>query len=214
MAYKSIFIDEDAIIKAVSALRENAILKREMAKDKPEEKELLDQVREIESAATEFERALRSGERQPKPPEEFSAIDEFLKNVQDELAAHYPGETRVGKLKAVFAKIKDEKSRTDRIFATLLEDTKTRLKAIEFLAQGALNGGTHRIKNNRLHALLEAINATLYDISGIDSENPWKYEYYGTSDTWDFRKMAVEIRHLKSKLERLKNGETEFEDAF
>jgi hypothetical protein len=154
-----------------------------------------------------FEWSVKSGDTDQTENEQLAAINAWIK---EELVKHSRG-MHVGdlvkSLKAYFKDVIDEKENAYKVFATLADDMRVKLLAVQFLLEQAEHGATHREKNYRINQINQTITTLIENLGRVDKNNPRDYYYHisrSNVGSWDYVQTLTEMHHRKTELENLK----------
>jgi len=165
-------------------------------------------IRELQDLYENFKRHLRYGDTAQTENEQLIAIHEFLKK---ELSKHtrsgyFDPKDLVKAVKNFYQDIANEKQRAFGLFATLVDDQRIKLQALQFMLEQALYGSTHRAKNARIEQVKETIQTIAENLGRIDKNDPMDYQWHNQSSVgnWDYVQSLRDMHYQHVELENLR----------
>lgn len=199
--YTRIWIEDEHVQRAIVALRELALFWENgfsPSESKP------DRAKTLEGIAKELESSLRNSTKEPTKDEELAGIDEVL----NEWAAHagfqYAGETRKTKLLWYLKSITADKESHLSLFASFVDTHRVNLRALQLMIEAAAQGGTHKIKDSRLHMCLDILQGMVSEMTKTAEHEPHTYfQYHGRPLSWDVNKLQTRVYQQEAEIKRL-----------
>ena len=124
------------------------------------------------------------------------------------------GGNLVSQLESHFRYFANLSQRHYESYGVLIDEMRINVRALQMLADEALNQETHKRKNQRLYALKGTIDTIVLNLSEIDQSNTsWWDDFAVHNRGMDYRYMAAENMRLRRELELLKNPNTDDEES-
>lgn len=212
------YCDKDVVTDVLAALQEFKSMKASRLhqmlanlEDNEEAKIILNSEAKDDSRITriyeQFAEVIRyHGETEATENEKLAAIRKFMNEV---LAKHTGGriigQDIVKEVKGYFKGVIDEKEAAYATFATLADDMRVKLLAVQFLLEDARTAATHRAKNEAMDSVLRVLTTIIENLGRVDKNHPESYRYnLHRTGSWDYAQTLAEMHHQKSELEMLR----------
>jgi len=223
MSYKKWWIDEDLLrgIHSFLASQRNTVsenLMRLSVDDSGGTDELqglkqflASKLEELEDLTDRFNWAI-DNEPRATESEEMASIDALIERVTKETGWGYAGNDRSGTLKRYYESLQQDRSDAYGLFATLADDIRVKLLAMQFMIQSVLSSATHREKDTKLDMLSESVAAIVMELQKIDKDRPQTYQWYKqASGSWDYARALRDLHHQKSRIQSLEERASNLE---
>jgi hypothetical protein len=213
MTYRRILIEEDVVAGIEGALKELTSIYTERHGDvsqtdlepyRSTRDFLSNRIRELNTLMDRFFTNRFMGETKETENEQLASLDKLLKEMGKEHGAHYSTTDRINAIKHYFEDLRQEKQNAYGLFATLTDDIRVKLLAMQFMVSSVLSSATHREKDTKLGMLEESIEAVTQELQKIDKDRPETYQWYKSrTGSWDYAKALRDLHHQKSRTTEL-----------
>lgn len=160
----------------------------------------------------EFTHSIINGDTQATENEQLAQIQKWInEELVREAGYHHDGKDFVKSLKAYFQRFLDQKSKAYEVFATLADDMRVKLLAVQFLLEQATHASTHRAKDARIQTIRETITTIVENLGRIDKDQPEQYFWHVRSNTgsWDYVEALRQMHYQRIELESLRQENEE-----
>lgn len=168
-------------------------------------------IREIQDLREALAYAVNGGDTQATENEQLEAIRKWMNEVLIKEARHgFYDKDLVKVLQGYFKDVLYQKEKAYGIFASLADDMRVKLLAVQFLLEQARYAGTHREKNGRIQTTLETINVIVENLGRIDKGDPQSYEYVTHTNVgdWSYIRTLRDMHYQKQRLQTLEEENT------
>jgi hypothetical protein len=215
MPVKAIYAKEPELRLAVAALRELANAKVEIAnklevppakkagKEKAVTKSDIEDIRlkalhaahQYLDAANSLQREVDGACEKATPDEEKAELKKIIDGLWEGVGYSYGGSLAEQVQKGVET-VKRREKEAYGVIATMIDDQRVRLQALQWILEQALGCSTHKSKDSRLYLGLDSVKAIIDELQKIDKDNPRSYS------AWEWHKGSLNTRKLNAEVYR------------
>lgn len=159
-----------------------------------------------------FKSSVNSGDTEATENEQLVQLQRWIsEDLVKEAGYHHHEKDFTKSLKAYFQRFLDQKSKAYEVFATLADDMRVKLLAIQFLLEQATHASTHRAKDARIQTIHETITTIVENLGRIDKNQPEQYFWHVRSNTgsWDYIEALRQMHYQRIELEGLRQENEE-----